>query len=178
MLELGKRLQDVFETDSKIMLAAAYGVLRNRADAEDAVQDAFEKLLRYPETVNKIPFDDLRPYLIIVAKHAAFTILRKKANETARAQEIGTFFFEEKPLDITGHMEDSEAFLLPEIKDIYRDVLVLMYYYDFSVAHTAKILDTTEDNIRVRLHRVLKQLRQGYKDAEESAGKDKDLMAK
>lgn len=162
VLGLRKRLQDVFETYSKIMLSAAYGIVGNQADAEDAVQDAFEKLLRYPDKIQSIPFDDLKAYLTIVSKNAAIDILNKQKIEVLPNDEIGDFIFpaENRVFEANERLENEDAFKLPDMKPIYRDVLVLIYYYDLPVSRVAEILNTTEDNVRVRLHRALEQLRE------------------
>lgn len=37
--------------------------------------------------------------------------------------------------------------------------IILLYYYDLSIEQAAEILNTTQGNIRVRLHRALRQMR-------------------
>jgi len=47
---------------------------------------------------------------------------------------------------------------LASINPEYADVLVLRYTYQFSIEEIAYLLNTTEGNVRVKLHRARKAL--------------------
>lgn len=172
-------IPDIFKHYHKVMYATAYKVLGNSSDAEDAVQDAFEKILRSPDTVLRIPFDDLKAYLIVISRNSAYTLLRKNSKYIAMPlEDADDFLFDsaDNPEEaMMTQLDNIDIFNLPKMKDKYRDVIILMYYYDFSVSKTAEVLNISEGNVRVRVHRALEQIRQfggpeykmGVKDIEE-----------
>lgn len=47
------------------------------------------------------------------------------------------------------------------LRDIDRDIVVLRYYYDFPAAEIARIVDRTPENVRKRLSRALRTLKEG-----------------
>lgn len=153
----------IFKEYKSVMLSAAYRVLGNNADAEDAVQDAFEKLLRYPDKVLSIKLEDLKGYLIVVSRNAAFNIRSRNVRLATVPLDFAEFTVSDTADGtedaILSKLEISDFFRLPAMDDIYRDVIILLYYYDMSIEQTAEILDTTPGNIRVRLHRALRQMR-------------------
>ncbi len=61
---------------------------------------------------------------------------------------------------ILGQKEEAELIrrLLRELPAAYHDILVLRYYYGFSVKEAAKILGISQNAAQVRLHRVKEKL--------------------
>ena len=55
---------------------------------------------------------------------------------------------------------DSIKTALGKLKDDYQNVIIWHYLDDLSISETAKLLDKTEENTRVLLHRALKALRE------------------
>lgn len=57
---------------------------------------------------------------------------------------------------------------LKNIKDEYREIIVLRFLEDMGVEEIAKIIDKTPSNVRVLIHRALKALREIYDQREGS----------
>lgn len=81
------------------------------------------------------------------------------------------------------HFEDKEIWLqvdaerallkLKDLEDIYKEVLLLRFIEELSVKEIADILNESENNISVRIHRGLEKLRKIY--AEEETEQKKKL---
>ena len=151
-------IQVLFETYRQNVYAAAFSVCKNAADAEDILQETF---LQYHQT-NK-QFDSerhIRAWLLRVALNRAKDVYRqkKRRQETALEDYMETLTFPSP--------ESSRVFeAVMALPETYRSVIHLFYYEDYTVAEIAKLLHLTQSNVKVRLSR-------GRKLLKESLGED------
>ena len=135
----------------------AYGMLRNRDDAEDAVQDAAANAWRKRGSIR--PGAELRPwFLAIVANECRMAIRRSK--QPAPVQ----------PAAVTPDPDDVVVLrrALGRLDMNDRLVLVLRYYLDLQFDEVAATLGISAGAARVRVHRALGKLRPALKVEEGS----------
>jgi RNA polymerase sigma-70 factor (family 1) len=78
--ELYPLFEKLFKEHYNTLANYALSIVRNRADAEDVVQDVFVKLWQNsPQVVNT---DQVRFYLYTATKNTCITLLRKQAGKT------------------------------------------------------------------------------------------------
>lgn len=145
------------------LFAAAFNVCKNAQDAEDAVQDTF---IQYYTSSKEFENEQhIRAWLIRVAINKA-----KNMNHT---------FWRQNKRSLEEYME-TLTFETPESEDLfetvmglpekYRIVIHLFYYEDYTIREIAKILKLSETNVKVRLSRGRKQLKdslqEGWEDDE------------
>ena len=134
------------------LFSAAFNICRNAADADDIVQ---ETLIRY-HTIDK-QFENeqhIRAWLLRVAINKAKNINLSFWRRVSVPLED---YAELLPFETTESRElFDEVLKLPEK---YRIVLHLFYYEDYSVREIASVLHTSEGNVRVRLSRARKLLK-------------------
>ena len=139
------------------LFAAAFQVCRNAADAEDAAQEA---LLRYHTSEKQFDSEQhIRAWLLRVAINCAKNVSRSfwRRNVVPLADYMETLDFD------SGQSREifREVMNLPEK---YRLVIHLYYYEDYSVAEIGKILGLTESNVKVRLSRGRKLLKEALQE--------------
>ena len=150
--------QVLFETYRQNVYAAAFSVCKNAADAEDILQETF---LQYHQTNKQFESEQhIRAWLLRVALNRAKDVYRqkKRRRETALEDYMETLTF---PSPESGALF-SAVMALPEH---YRSVIHLFYYEDYTVDEIAKLLHLTQSNVKVRLSR-------GRKLLKESLGED------
>ena len=153
-------LAEVYTRYHKVMLYVANRILGDQAQAEDAVQNAFLKIVKHPEHVLNIPIDELKPYLIVVSENAARTIYHKLKQIDETPLENVELINEDSTEDITlAKLNIINIFNMPQMSAQYRDVVILRYYYDLDTKMISRVLDITEGNVRARLLRAKNQLR-------------------
>lgn len=150
-------VQELVEMYKDNIYAAAFNICKSAADAEDVVQDTF---LQYYMT--KKEFDD--------EKHIRYWLLRVAIN---KAKNIQSSFWHRNGMPLDDFIE-TLSFETPETKELfeevmklpekYRVVVHLFYYEDYSIKEIAKILRTTESNIKVRLSRGRVKLKDALKE--------------
>jgi RNA polymerase sigma-70 factor (ECF subfamily) len=149
----------IIRTQSRALFAIAYGILQNREEAEDAVQDALVKAwksrwrVRDPE---KFP-----AWLCMIARHRARDVFRKRRtvplseiSETAETETTDT-----KMLDRQLH---SALAVLPEL---HRAAISLRYFEEMDYATIESRLGLTNGSLRGILGRALASMRKQLKPA-------------
>jgi RNA polymerase sigma-70 factor (ECF subfamily) len=150
-------VQDLMNMYKNNVYAAAFSICKNASDAEDVVQDTF---LQYYMT--HINFDN--------EQHIRAWLLRVAIN---KAKNIQSSFWHRNGMPLDDFIE-TLSFETPETKELfeevmklpekYRVVVHLFYYEDYSIKEIAKILRTTESNIKVRLSRGRVKLKDALKE--------------
>ena len=149
----------IIRTKSRPLFAIAYGILQNREEAEDAVQDALVKAwksrwrIRDPE---KFP-----AWLCMIVRHRARDVFRKRRtvplSESHDAVELPTA----DPSDVDGQLHSALA-TLPEV---HRSALMLRYFEKMDYRAIEKTLGLTNGALRGILGRALASMRKQLKPA-------------
>lgn len=155
------KFETAYKEYKKLLHYIAHTILKDNHLAEDAVQDAFFALARNMEKFQSQSCNEIRNYLIIIVRNAAYRIYNKNKQEVP----IDDMDPISDPLDLEADEEHKELLkqLFQALKTLdskYADVLILRYYYDFKEKDIARILKITPENVRVRIHRGKKILKE------------------
>lgn len=150
--------------------AAAFSILRNEADAEDAAQEAVLKAFRYIKQFRSEA--KFSTWLIQIAINEARMRRRKQHPELIepiadRQDESGNYVprdfadWREIPSETLERKEVREklAAALASIGQIYRDVFVLRDMQHLSIEETASMLKISTASVKTRLLRARLMLR-------------------
>lgn len=153
------------------MYQVAYSILRDEGMAEDAVQEAFFKLMKSDTSFADVKSDDCKRYLITVIKHASITIYnkRKKEQELIYLSDRSEEFEQEDVQEIDDEREQIRL-AISQLPSKYYSVLDCMVVKEMSVKETAQALSLTESNVRKRFERaklLLKTIVKGSDEYEE-----------
>ena len=139
------------------LFAVAFNVCKNAADADDVVQETF---IQYHTGDKQFESEQhIKAWLIRTAINRAINVTRS--------------FWRRQSLPLEDYtqtlvFETPEAGALFEVvmglPEKYRVALHLFYYEDYSVREISKILKVTEGNVKVRLNRGRKLLKEALKE--------------
>ncbi len=151
----------IYKAYQKQMLYVAEGVLHNRADSEDAVQNA---LIRISRQVKCLPENEtaLRAYVLTAARNAALDLLPKQRRETDIEDVIAP-----APDDLFAQLAASQDYgrLLSTIKHLplkYREVLMLRYVQDLETKQISRLLNRSKATVQKQLARAKALLAKEY----------------
>ena len=140
----------------------AYSVLRNPSDAEDAVQEAFLRVLRHRETLAEVR--DHRVWLIRIVWNIVLD--RKRRNKTRPETDDVTELA--RVLPATGVSQEEQAAAaqyhahvlacVEQLPAKEREVLLLSAFEELSSVEIASVLGITESSVRSRLFRARNQM--------------------
>lgn len=158
--------QDAFgtliEKYSGLVTGVAYSILGDFDRSEDAGQEAFLEAWKKRDTLHDPT--KFGSWLCSIARHRALDLVRKRARtETGTASLTQADVASKEPAVEETVLRDEEKTLvwnsLDGLPQTYRDVMVLYYRGDESVAAVADSLGESESTIRQRLHRGRELLR-------------------
>ena len=149
----------IIRTHSRTLFAIAYGILQNREEAEDVVQDSLVKAwkmrwrVRDPE---KFP-----PWLSMIARHRAHDVFRKRrpdfTHETIETTEVNT--------PETSAMDQQLHSALATLPELHRAALTLRYFEEMDYRTIENTLGLTNGALRGILGRALGSLRKQLRPA-------------
>jgi RNA polymerase sigma-70 factor (ECF subfamily) len=143
---------------SGTLYRVAYSVLRNAADAEDAVQEAFMRVLRHRETLNEVR--DQRVWLIRIVWNIVLDRKRRAKTrpetddvaELARVLPAGGLSAEERAAAAQHHTRVLAC--VEQLPAKERQVLMLSAFEELTSVEIASVLGITESSVRSRLFRA------------------------
>lgn len=138
-------LQGIFDRQHKRVYRIAMIMLKNEADAEDAVQNIFIKC--YEKGMEFRDGDHESAWFITVTKNYCTDQLRSYWNKQVDIGDIP-----ETPVE-DGNQEDEGELIehIMKLPDKYKEVIYLYYYEDYSVKEMSKLLDRKESTIQTQL---------------------------
>jgi RNA polymerase sigma-70 factor, ECF subfamily len=136
----------------------AFSVLRNTADAEDAVQEAFVRVLRHRESLTEVR--DQRVWLIRIVWNIVLDRKRRAktrpetddVQELARVLPAGGLSADERAMAAQHHSHVLSC--VDQLPAKEREVLVLSAFEELSSVEIASVLNITESSVRSRLFRA------------------------
>lgn len=154
----------IYERYRDTMYVTAYDVLRDDRLAEDAVHDAFLKIIDHLEKISEVESHKTKNFVVIIVRNKAIDLYRKRKRRGEVPLEGAAEPSGEYPDTAAGELAARIAGLPVKL----RDVLELRYYYGYSSAETARLLKISEDAARKRLERAKAALLEEYRKGGDS----------
>ena len=136
----------------------AFSVLRNASDAEDAVQEAFVRVLRHRDTLGEIR--DHRVWLIRIVWNVVLDRKRRMktrpetddVSDLARVLPAEGLSAEERAAAAQHHAHVLAC--VEQLPEKEREVLMLSAFEELNTVEIAAVLGVTESSVRSRLFRA------------------------
>ena len=159
------KFETIYRKYYRFMLHTAAGIIQNPTLAEDAVHEAFVQLLREIDTLRIDNERALKSYLYIVTRERSIDFLRKWERRAwpdyeSLAAALDNYI-EPEEVALTNLQLDRAIALLDEMPLIYRQTLVLRVK-GYSIREIAQITDSSEPNVRTRIHRARAMLLKSF----------------
>ena len=157
-----KKIEQIYNLYKKLLFYTAYSILKDYHEAEDVVHMAIIKICNHLDKIEEIECNKTKGFLVILVRNIAINVYNKKRRITDIDMERLTDLEDENinPEEYMLKVENAEwiARKLASINPEYADVLVFRYTYQFTIEEIAYLLNTTEGNVRVKIHRARKVL--------------------
>jgi RNA polymerase sigma-70 factor, ECF subfamily len=165
-IALAQQEEDLLESavreHARLVYRIAYSVLRNPADAEDATQEIFLRVLRYGKKMAAI--NDQKAWLARIAWRVAVQRRKTMAKASARTEEAGeTLVAPGQGADRVVLEQERNAVLerlISTLPSPLRDALVLSTLEEIAPRQVAMMLGISEAAVRSRSFRAREILRE------------------
>lgn len=153
--------RQVYDQVFPVIMKVAFHVTYNLDVSEDICQDAFIRF--FDKNMVFETMDDAKFWLIRVTKNLAINQIKRKAREIASIEKL-------KQVTPTSSYKDGASQLLfqestesvrkavAQLSEKYKTVIVLKEYAGLNYKQISKILNISESNVKVRVHRARKEL--------------------
>lgn len=154
--------RELYELHVDYALRTAYGIVRNKSDAADIVQETF---IRIYKSIHQ--FDVKKPfkpwfYQILVNESRRFLIKRSKAGISTSSEQLLDYLHQSQN---EGRNYDSLEIAMENVPDNTRALLILKYLNGFTEKEIATILDLNQSTVKSRLYKARNELRVSLKEA-------------
>lgn len=151
-----------------VVMQIAREMMRNEQDAEDAVQEVFERVL---DKISQFRYEaSFSSWLRVLAINLCKDILRKKARQTeesidkinttlgSETYKSASSFSQEEELIMKELLEDLEG-KISHLKREHQRLIVLRYIDGLSYKKIAQLLGCSQPQVKSRLHQARRNLR-------------------
>ena len=166
------KLRALYEAYRQPMYRAAFGILKEPYLAEDAVHNAFLRLVSNPGHIGDPDEPRTKGYLIIMARNAAIDIYNQGKRHIP-VEEIDEALADVQDVELETEsraVQEEVCRMICALSPAYCDILMLKYYHELEDAEIAQVLGISIDLARVRLHRAKNKLKQKLREAADKGG--------
>lgn len=159
-----KKFNQIFESLSKKIFKFIYFKLSDYEKAEELTSTVFVKLWQSIEKNTEIENDKALAFKI--ASNLVIDEYRKKKEKVVNLESVNETLASSEDDFVTkiGSVDELKELYnkINLLSDNYKEIITLHYLNDLSVTEIAEILNKSETNIRVLLHRAIKELKNKY----------------
>jgi len=159
--------RDAFEmiirTHSRALFAIAYGILQNREEAEDAVQDALIKAWKSRWRVRdpaKFP-----AWLAMIARYRARDIVKRRRNVPLSEAMTESLEVDSEAVSDTTSLDRHVHSALATLPELHRSAITLRYFEEMDYKSIENLLGLTNGSLRGILGRALASMRKQLRPA-------------
>lgn len=168
------KFEELYNQYRKLMYLCAKEILKDDALAEDAVQDAFLKIIYNFHKIGEVNCNRTKRFVVIVVENISIDIYRKER----KMQRVPLETLEEIHQFQTPHQSENLTEIeraIEELPLIYKHVFQLKFGWGYSNEEIMEILNITRNNLKQRLFRGRQLLLERLKEMEVYVGvEDRD----
>ena len=147
----------VYDCMARQMFALALSILKSYADAEDAMQETFLKVIQSINTYRKN--GNARAWLLSITRNTAIDIMRKKNNSLCVED---TAFVSKESKDFAEKIAIEDALMTLDRED--REIVVLKIVSGLKFREISQLTELPVTTVQKRYQRALKKLKTQLKD--------------
>ena len=151
-------ISDLLDKYSDMVLRIAYTYLKNRADAEDIVQDVFLRIIDKKPSFNDESHE--KSWLI----RATINMCKNKVNMFWNKNKCSIDDVQEFAVSDKYNTDTSVFQAVMTLGEKYRVVVYMYYYEGYSTPEIADVIGKNETTIRSLLHRARNKLKDMLKE--------------
>ena len=148
------RFEQIYLKYSGLMYHVADGILRDHQEAEDAVHNAFLRIIKKFSKFKSIPAKDLTPQIVVIARNEAISLLRKRKDADPLEDWEG---FAETAEEVSDYHALVDTFT--HLPQTYRAAMEMKLLLGYSDGEIAAKLGLSKKAVSVRISRGRQLLR-------------------
>lgn len=147
------KFRRIYEQYGKLMLYRAEQILKDSYLAEDAVHQAFLKIIPNLNKISKVKCNKTKHFLVVVVERAAIDIYRKEQRRKEMISEKNLELLAADSRDLSECVLNPVEKCIYQLPEIYKEIFVLKHCCGYSNHEISEILHVKENTIRQRMAR-------------------------
>ena len=165
---IGKRavkyIEKLYAMYAKRLFFVAKSYVKDTELAEDILQTVFERALKYPDSILKVPEEEITYFLMAMIKNTAYALLKKEkqnAHQALTYDDGSEGDHIEDPNDDYIQLIDLQALkeTLNKLPQQQKDLLIFRYVYGFKCKEISDMFQVSERSIKSRCSIARKNFR-------------------
>lgn len=152
------KFEEIYTKYGKLMKYAAYNILRDDSLAEDAVHNAFLKLIKYLDRIDDVDCHKTKSFIVIITESVSKDMYAKRKREVAVNIEDSEQEIFAEPIDFDSFDTNFIADSIGRLPGIYKDVLVLRYVHQYKDSEIGELFGISAAAVRKRIQRAKEKL--------------------
>ena len=148
------RFEQIYLKYRGLMYRVADSILHNRQDAEDAVHNAFLKIIKKFSRFQNTPAQDLASQIVVIARNEAISLLRKRKGDAPLEEQDGLAEPSEAVSDYHALVDS-----FTRLPRTYRAVMEMKLLLGYSDGEIAAKLGLSKSAVSTRVSRGRQMLR-------------------
>lgn len=160
-----KTMAELYEAYEQKMFGIAKAILHNDWQAEDAVHEAFVRMVPYLSRCRDVHDRKTKILIVRVIKSAAIDIYRKNKRENTYIPDSDEEWIEDKHNPVEAYLATLSAGemlkkIIEKLSNEDRKIIEMKCYYGMPVNDIGEILGISTDNVYKRLSRARKRVKE------------------
>lgn len=151
---INESFKQIYNKYYKLLYFIILSIVKTKEDVNDLIQDTFFNLI-----LNKNKVNNLKYYLVTIAKNKAIDFIRKRKKIVLNDFEYFDSFEIEENDELFDLLNNIKLYIY--LSDF--DILVNHLIYDISLKEIAKKIGCNYDTVKSKYNRALKKLRKEFK---------------
>lgn len=155
------KFENLYYKYRNILFTYIVKIVSNSVEAEDILQESFIKIAKNIKAVGDIDSKETLSFLIVIAKNTAYDFLRRHSGyKEVSIEDIKELAEDDMMIEkLVGKLQyDKIISAIRNIRSPYNEVLYFHYVKDYSVKHTAHLLERRNETVKMQLVRGKKLL--------------------
>lgn len=153
------KFEKIYEKYKKLMFYVANQILKDETLSEDAVHNAFLKVIDNLDKISDVNSPKTKSFVVIIVKRISINIYNKRKREEINDIDDNYKF---NSLDLSIEKLGEYSYLgeaLKKISETDLQIILLKYSHGFSIKEISNILNIKEVNLYKRNKRTLEKLK-------------------
>lgn len=155
-----KKFEELYNLHKRTMMYKALDILKDEYLAEDAVHDAFLRVIKNFTKIGEIDCPRTRVFLVIIVRNVSLTLLAKLKKEVL-IEDLEPLLNDSSTIeeDVFNRIECQRIIeALEKLPLQYRDILYLQYVEEYKLTEIAALFDLSQEVVKKRAQRGKKKL--------------------
>lgn len=157
-----KKFEELYNKYKNLMFYVSFNILKNKGDAEDAVQQAFINII---ENFHKIDLENCnktRNTFVLISKRTSINLYNsRKRKGTVDLEDDHYNNLKDESSEVAyNNIENEVEEAILALPDTYSDIIYFKYVLGYSNLEIAKLINITEGNVRQRINRGKEKLKE------------------